>query len=91
MSLIFESPPLLDEQQSAKLFNWLFILSQCFGICAVLSVAVWMGAFEDGGFAWADDPIKQFHYHPTVCRSPVIWEFQFINILHSAFIACLFC
>ncbi|CAK5085828.1 unnamed protein product [Meloidogyne enterolobii] len=66
MSLIFESPPLLDERQSTKLFNYLFILSQCFGILAVFGVAIWMGAFEDGGFSWSENPSKQFHYHPTL-------------------------
>jgi hypothetical protein len=69
MSLLLESPNLLDELQSAKFFNGLFVLSQCFGICAVVSVAVWMGAYEDGGFAWSEDPVKQFHYHPTVSSS----------------------
>jgi hypothetical protein len=68
--LIFESEPLLDDYQSAKLFNCLFVLSQCFGICAVLSVAIWMGSFEDGGFAWSEQPAKQFHYHPTVRDNP---------------------
>ena len=35
------------------------------GIGAILLMAIWMGAYEDGGFAWSDDPEKQFHYHPT--------------------------
>jgi hypothetical protein len=67
MSLIFEfSPIFLDERQSTKLFNYIFIISQCFGIFAVFGVIIWMGTFEDGGFAWNEDPSKQFHYHPTV-------------------------
>ncbi|CAK5061212.1 unnamed protein product [Meloidogyne enterolobii] len=73
MSLIFESPPLLDERQSTKLFNYLFILSQCFGILAVFGVAIWMGAFEDGGFSWSENPSKQFHYHPTFMVIAVIF------------------
>lgn len=65
MSLIFESHRLIDDKQSARLFNVVFGLSQCLGMCAIVSVAVWMGAYEDGGFSWSENPEKQFHYHPT--------------------------
>ncbi|CAK5076974.1 unnamed protein product [Meloidogyne enterolobii] len=90
MSLIFESPPLLDERQSTKLFNYLFILSQCFGILAVFGVAIWMGAFEDGGFSWSENPSKQFHYHPTFMVIAVIFlqgesineRKRFVKLLH---------
>uniref|UniRef100_A0A914HBQ7 Cytochrome b561 domain-containing protein n=1 Tax=Globodera rostochiensis TaxID=31243 RepID=A0A914HBQ7_GLORO len=63
MSLLLEYPNLLDERQSAKLFNGAFVLSQLFGCCAVVFVAIWMGG--EGGFAWRKDPDRQFHYHPT--------------------------
>ena len=32
---------------------------------AILLVAIWMGAYEDG-FAWSEDPEREFHYHPTL-------------------------
>ncbi|KAF7636411.1 hypothetical protein Mgra_00004196 [Meloidogyne graminicola] len=73
MTLLFESPQLLDERQSTKFFNYIFIISQCFGIFAVFGVAVWMGAFEDGGFSWSENPSKQFNYHPTFMVVAIIF------------------
>ncbi|KAL3068356.1 hypothetical protein niasHT_030647 [Heterodera trifolii] len=71
MSLLLEYPNLLNEQQSAKLFNGAFVLSQFFGICAVLFVAVWMGG--EGGFAWRSDPDRQFRYHPTFMAMGILF------------------
>lgn len=62
--LIQESFHVLNEQQSMRLFNVALAASQVFGGFAVLFVAIWMGGYE-GGFAWSDDPERQFHYHPT--------------------------
>jgi len=73
MSMIFEPYRLIDEKQSARLFNIAFVLSQCFGLCAVVSVAIWMGAYEDGGYAWSEEPEKQFHYHPTFMAVGIIF------------------
>jgi cytochrome b-561 len=38
-----------------------------------MSVAIWMGAYEDGGYAWNEDPDKQFHYHPTLMAVGLIF------------------
>ncbi|KAH7731320.1 Protein F55H2.5 [Aphelenchoides avenae] len=72
MSLIFESYHMLDEKQSAKLFNGLVAVSQIFGIAAVLCVAIWMGGFDDGGFSW-EDPAQTFHYHPVLMSMGLIF------------------
>ena len=66
------------------------------GILAVICVAIWMGGYEDGGYAWSDNPEKQFHYHPTLMvigliflQGEAMWAFfwkQFYreshNVLH---------
>ncbi|VDN50440.1 unnamed protein product [Dracunculus medinensis] len=64
MSLLQESYQMLSEYQSSRLYNIVLILSQIFGGLSVLLVAFWMGGYE-GGYAWTDDPERQFHYHPT--------------------------
>jgi cytochrome b-561 len=72
MSLLIESYQFFDEKQSAKLFNGIVAASQCFGILAVLCVAIWMGGFDDGGFSW-DEPSRTFHYHPMLMSMGMIF------------------
>ncbi|KAK6740473.1 hypothetical protein RB195_008749 [Necator americanus] len=65
MALLFDPHfTLLREDQSAKLFNVLLVISQALGGLAILLVAIWMGGYEDG-FSWTEDPEREFHYHPT--------------------------
>lgn len=60
----YDSIPSLGEQQSSmKVFTFLVVLAQVFGLTAVVLVAVWMGHFRQG-FAWHDDVSKEFNYHP---------------------------
>ncbi|CAB3402312.1 unnamed protein product [Caenorhabditis bovis] len=65
MSLLFDpSFIILREDQSYKVFNMLLVMSQIFGGLAVFLVAIWMSAYENG-YAWTEDPDKEFNYHPT--------------------------
>ncbi len=60
----YEQIPSLGEQQSSmRYFTGWVLVSQLFGLCSVILVAVWMGHYR-GGFAWQEDPSKEFNYHP---------------------------
>ncbi|RUS75207.1 hypothetical protein EGW08_017023 [Elysia chlorotica] len=47
-----------------RYFNWVVLLVQLLGVVSVVITAVWMGHFSQGGFAWTEDPAKEFSYHP---------------------------
>ena len=100
MSLIFESYNILSEHQSNRLFNGVLAASQIFGknlflfyrlkqgilgILTVLSVAFWMGGYNEGGFAWSADPEKQFHYHPTLMCMGLVFLFGEAAIVYRVF------
>lgn len=60
----YDSIPSLAEQQTGmRVFTFLVVLAQIFGLAAVVLVAVWMDHFRLG-FAWHDDVAKEFNYHP---------------------------
>ena len=48
-----------------KLFFLLVVLSQILGLAAVLLTGIWMGEYS-GGFAWTENPKKEFNYHPLL-------------------------
>ncbi|PAV80065.1 hypothetical protein WR25_04898 [Diploscapter pachys] len=65
MTILFDPNfQLLREDQSIRVFNILLCISQGCGVLAVLLVAIWMGSYENG-FAWSEDPSREFNYHPT--------------------------
>ena len=64
----------LSDTKSLRFFTLWVMLAQGLGLIAVILVAVWMGHFQ-GGFAWSDDPSKQFNYHPLFMTIGMIFLF----------------
>uniref|UniRef100_A0AC35TYW9 Cytochrome b561 domain-containing protein n=1 Tax=Rhabditophanes sp. KR3021 TaxID=114890 RepID=A0AC35TYW9_9BILA len=84
MSLMFDSAHILSEDKSRKLFRNVLIFSQVVGVLAFICAAVWMGTFEDGGYAWNENPEKQFHYHPTFMTMGFIFLYGEALVVYRA-------
>ena len=50
-----------------------------------MSVAYWMGGYNEGGFTWSSDPEKQFHYHPTMMSMGLVFLFGEAAIVYRVF------
>ena len=44
-----------------------------------------MGGYNEGGFAWSEDPQRQFHYHPTFMSMGLIFLFGEAAIVYRVF------
>ncbi|KAH3720341.1 transmembrane ascorbate-dependent reductase CYB561-like [Dreissena polymorpha] len=53
-----------DVPSSLCFFTSLVLVVQGLGLLSVILVSVWMGNYL-GGFAWSEDPDRQFNYHPV--------------------------
>lgn len=85
MSLLFDPGfVILREDQSVKLFNIILVMSQVFGGLAVLLVTIWMSKFESG-FAWNEDPDKEFNYHPTFMIMGMVFLFGEALLVYRVF------
>uniref|UniRef100_A0A7E4WB18 Cytochrome b561 domain-containing protein n=1 Tax=Panagrellus redivivus TaxID=6233 RepID=A0A7E4WB18_PANRE len=85
MSMLLETGLIINEYQSNKLFNGVLAASQLLGILTVLSAALWMGGYNEGGFSWTDDPERQFHYHPMFMSMGMIFLLGEAIIVYRVF------
>ncbi|MFH4975408.1 hypothetical protein AB6A40_002117 [Gnathostoma spinigerum] len=74
MSFLQDSYVMLNDRQSGRFFNIMLGFSQLCGAFAIIAAVIWMGSYENG-FAWSDDPERQFHYHPTFMTMGLIFLF----------------
>ncbi|CAD5215546.1 unnamed protein product [Bursaphelenchus okinawaensis] len=85
MSFLFDNYNMLSEQQSSKLFTYSLGLSQVLGVCVVMTVVLWMGGYNEGGYSWAADPERQFHYHPTFMAMGLVFLYGEAILVYRVF------
>ena len=74
---------LLLHKYVVGVFVWC-LLKLLLGAMAILLVAIWMGSYEDG-FAWNDDPDREFHYHPTLMIMGMVFLYGEALIVYRVF------
>lgn len=53
-------------------FNLLLGATEFFGGVLIVLVAVWLNNFR-GGFAWTEDPDRQFNWHPLLMTVGLVY------------------
>lgn len=73
-----------DDRHQLRWFSWSFLVSQVFGITAIVLVATWMGKFR-GGFSWSSNPKTEFNYHPVLMVTGMIFLYANAIMVYRVF------